>query len=106
MDAGTCSACQSALGELDPAGMLGLFPRMRCGGCGLVNVLTGAAEAGVPTGASVAISTAYGAQDYAEDIEPEAAFNAEPEPTRVGIETGIDFNQEPEPTRIGIDFNQ
>jgi hypothetical protein len=49
MDAGVCSACQNPLGQTSLEGMLGLFPRVRCGACGFVNVLSeGAAVAVTP----------------------------------------------------------
>jgi hypothetical protein len=105
MDAGSCASCQSPLGEIDTSGMLGLFPRVRCGACGLVNVMTGSISDGipdVPAGTSVAISTEFAVTEYVEELESDPSFSIEPEPTNIGI--GIDDNFEPEPTRVGEDI--
>lgn len=52
MDAGACVACQHPLGEIYTEEMLGLFPRVRCLACGLVNVLSGTPTYSAPVAAS------------------------------------------------------
>lgn len=72
MDAGICAACHTPLGEISLDGVLGLFPRVRCPACGLVNVIT-QHEGETPAAARSALETSF-----AIGIEP--APEPEPEP--------------------------
>jgi hypothetical protein len=79
MDAGVCSACQNPLGQISLEGMLGLFPRVRCGVCGFVNVLSEGAVVAAPP-ATHRNSETLSLDDnplYAQPEEP-APFDEEP----------------------------
>jgi len=94
MDAGACATCQSHLGDVDTDGMLGLFPRVRCGACGFVNVLltTGGMTPEAPgmraEGGTVAAIVPPAFHDPV-DVEPDMEIEEQPygaEATRVSIE--------------------
>jgi hypothetical protein len=114
MDAGVCTTCQHSLGQFEPDGMLGLFPRVRCEACGLVNVLTDGALApsAVPAPRSETLAIDVAAFQEQPSIEEPPAFAAEEEPPAFaaaeespGYEENADYEQ---PVSIGAseDYDQ
>jgi hypothetical protein len=95
MDAGVCSTCQHNLGDFNPDGMLGLFPRVRCASCGLVNVLTdGAVVATEAPSAPRSETLAIDVSAFQEQpsIEQPPSFDPEGEESP-GYEDNADYEQ-------------
>lgn len=119
MDAGSCVTCHTLLGEVDLEGVLGLFPRVRCPSCGLVNVLASSTVAAYASGAHglddaplsprgrMETSIAIGIPDPVYD-DPESAMEAEPSefdipPVSDDLAGDISFGEEAAP--VGDDFS-
>jgi hypothetical protein len=126
MDAGACVTCQTLLGEVDLEGVLGLFPRVRCPTCGLVNVLSAGTLAavatpqvsrgGMETAAAIDVAAyqdelpAY--EEPSLDAEPaefseDAAYGEEEPSSHLDDEAAFaaeDSGFAGESTRIGIDI--
>jgi hypothetical protein len=129
MDAGICAACQTHLGEISLDDILGLFPRVRCPACGLVNVVNidaaaqPVARGALETSMAIAIpepeapnyeepSSAYEAPNYEEPSsaydghnyeEPSSAYDASEYEQPASIREYPEGGYVPESTRINID---
>jgi hypothetical protein len=108
MEAGVCSTCQHTLGEFNPEGMLGLFPRVRCASCGLVNVLIEGAVSATAAPAAKLSNETYALDEnpiYAAPPE-EPAVAAYEEASEVSGPPAFEAGEEAPAYEDNVDYDQ